>query len=406
MSLSHNEMRAFNTLNILNVIVREGAISRVRLSRRTGLSQSTVSKITSKCIDRGIIFETDRESSSLGRKPVMLKLNEKYRYYGVIDVNLWETTIALCDLEGTQIESKIIDTPVGEGEKFFDYASGILAEMVKKVTVPVAGISIILPCPVNCQEGLVYWNYSLGWDELDIRSFVGKHFDCEILVENDARAGALAEQWFAPEAKNQKDFIFFLVCSGVGTGIVISNRLYYGTNFLNGIFYIGSIEIEGNQDSPISAQSWENKSSNVGISQRYAELTGAKLEKNRDSQVREIIALARENDHAAIKALRESAEFLGFGIASLNNGLNPGRIIIGGDIAQAWDIISPTLLEKIRFHTPHRLIPFEEVIVPSSLTKPTIEGARAMILQMLFGGCDLVQYPYQTDVQEISKRFA
>src|SRR3972149_9797719 len=100
MSQAHKKLRAFNRSKVLKTIITSGPISRVRLAGLTGLNQSTVSKIVYQLIEEGQVFESHRDESQYGRKPVNLEINARYRIYGVIDITLWVTTLAVCDLNG------------------------------------------------------------------------------------------------------------------------------------------------------------------------------------------------------------------------------------------------------------------------------------------------------------------
>ncbi len=94
MAVNPKGLRVINRAEMLNLILTHGSITRVKLAKITGLNQSTVSKIVSQLIDEGLVYEASRDNSPMGRKPVNLKINAKYRIYGLIDVALWTTTLA------------------------------------------------------------------------------------------------------------------------------------------------------------------------------------------------------------------------------------------------------------------------------------------------------------------------
>jgi predicted NBD/HSP70 family sugar kinase len=215
---------------------------------------------------------------------------------------------------------------------------------------------------------------------------VQPYFDCPVFVENDARAGAVAELWFAEEARGLNDFIYVLVCEGVGSGTVIHRKLYTGARYLEGIFYSGSVDIEGELEAPSRGTNWEDRASYPGIVQRYCQLTGDTRQNDLESQANAIIDLAVDGDTRARKALRETAKWLGAGLANINNGLDPERIILAGHIVKAWKLIYPELLGQLRAGAPFPMEHLPDLIVPCSLDKPTEYGARALILQHMMGG--------------------
>ena len=149
MAVSPSGLRTINRAEILNIILTEGSVPRVKLSEYTGLNQSTISKITSQLVKQGIVYEAGRDKSPLGRKPVNLRINDKYRIYGLVDIALWTTTIAICDLSGKILEKKEIETIVGKPEKFLDTCAKTLSHLFRSFSIPIAGISVVIPCDCN-----------------------------------------------------------------------------------------------------------------------------------------------------------------------------------------------------------------------------------------------------------------
>ena len=385
MAVSPRGLRVINRAEMLNLILTHGSITRVKLSELTGLNQSTVSKIVSQLIDEGLVYEASRENSLMGRKPLNLKINAKYRIYGLIDVALWTTTLAVCDLSGKMLDHKEFKTTAGNAKDFFDHCSKELSRMIAPFSEPLAGVAVIVPSPLNSHTGFMYYNKTLQWKEVDVKGIIFRNLDCEVLVENDARAAALAELCFVDHVNELSNFVYILVCDGIGTGIVIDKQIYYGAHSLNGQFGAEVIKVNGRWENFSEESTWEENASDLGVTNRYCELTGTALEHDTEQLMQRIIDLAHSGDEQAIKALKETAHYLGVGIANINNGLDPERIVVSGKICQVWDLIFPVLLDQVKSQTNYQVVPLEELIIPSSLNSATFEGARALILQNLFG---------------------
>jgi N-acetylglucosamine repressor len=385
MAVSPRGLRVINRAEMLNLILTHGSITRVKLSELTGLNQSTVSKIVSQLIDEGLVYEASREDSPMGRKPLNLKINAKYRIYGLIDVALWTTTLAVCDLSGKMLDHKEFKTTAGDAEGFFDHCSKELSRMIAPFSESLAGVAVIVPSTLNSHIGFMYYNKTLQWKEVDVKGIIFRNLDCEVLVENDARAAALAELCFVDHVSELSNFVYILVCDGIGTGIVIGKQIYYGAHSLNGQFGAEVIKVNGRWEDFSEESTWEENASDLGVTNRYCELTGTAREHDTEQFMQWIIDLARSGDEHAIKALKETARYLGVGIANINNGLDPERIVVSGKICQVWDLIFPVLLDQVKSQTNYQVVPLEELIIPSSLNSATFEGARALILQNLFG---------------------
>ncbi len=383
---AHKKIRALNRSAVFNNIITHGPISRVKLSRITGLNQSTVSKITSELIGEGAIYEASRDdANALGRKPVNLKVSPGYRIYGSIDVTLRHATLSVCDLSGGVLSQQQIEIFPNDADKFFDLCATRLAEMVAEFTQPLAGVSVIVPAMLNSETGVIFWHNSLDWENVSCRKPVERHFECPVFVENDAKAGAIAELWFADEVKGLNDFVYILVCEGVGSGTVIHGKLYNGARFMDGIFYAGAVGIDRDYETPSMGTTWEDKASFKGIVDYYCELTGAPRQDDLGSQAVRLIDMAVEGDSAARRTLRETAKWLGAGLANINNGLDPERIILAGHLVKAWKLIYPELLDQLRSRAPHPMEHLPDLIVPCSLHNPTFSGARALVLQHMLG---------------------
>ena len=145
-----------------------------------------------------------------------------------------------------------------------------------------------------------------------------------------------------------------------------------------------SVTLQGEDFS--EKNTWENLASDFGTVTRYCELEDIPREQDNEVQMQRIIDLAKRGDYHATRALKETARYLGVGIANINNGLDPERIIVGGKVVQAWDIIFPEMIQQVESLTLYQVVPLRDLIIPSSLNCVTLEGARALILQDLFGG--------------------
>jgi predicted NBD/HSP70 family sugar kinase len=67
-----------------------------------------------------------------------------------------------------------------------------------------------------------------------------------------------------------------------------------------------------------------------------------------DFTIEDLIARARQNDSKALAAINSTARYLGMGLASIVNAVDPSRVYIGGEITDAWDLIEPHVREAIR----------------------------------------------------------
>ena len=118
-------IRQVNKSNVLKTIFVEESISRVELSRITGLRQTTISRIVRELIQGNLLCCDRPGEGDIGRKPMNFRINVSGRLIGIINISRFATSLAVCDLGGTIIKSKEIPTLVGKAEKFFSNVPGL-----------------------------------------------------------------------------------------------------------------------------------------------------------------------------------------------------------------------------------------------------------------------------------------
>jgi len=202
-----------------------------------------------------------------------------------------------------------------------------------------------------------------------------------VVIDNDANAVALAELWFGrPEVNDARDFILVLVAEGVGTGIIFDGQVYRGQRGAAGEF--GHMVIGRGAPVPCSCGSddcWEAFSSERAAIARYVKLSGAS---NKTSFI-EVVDHALGGEGHAKEALLETARQLGVGISNLIIGFSPEAVVVGGEIARAWDLIESALTETIE-HSVRRGLPSARIL-PSTLgERPTLRGALSLVLASKF----------------------
>jgi predicted NBD/HSP70 family sugar kinase len=203
-----------------------------------------------------------------------------------------------------------------------------------------------------------------------------------VVIDNDANAVALAELWFGrPEVNDARDFILVLVAEGVGTGIIFDGQVYRGQRGAAGEF--GHMVIGRGAPVPCSCGSddcWEAFSSERAAIARYLKLSGA--DETSISFV-DVVDRALGGEENAKAALVETARHLGVGISNLIIGFSPEAVVVGGEIARAWDLIESALTETIA-NSVRRGLPSARIL-PSTLGEnPTLRGALSLVLASKF----------------------
>jgi predicted NBD/HSP70 family sugar kinase len=377
-----NTIRDINRQIILNYIREQSPISRASIAHITELQRSTVSLIVDELIKANLVEEIYGESSG-GRPPQLLSLKTTDAVAIGVDLGKKKTIVGTSDLSGRLLEKQEFAT-----SRDFDETMNLIIEsaayFIEKNKGSIEGIGVSLPGLVESWEGRVVNIPHLNWRFPKIIEKLEEATGLPVKVENDTNAAALAELWLGrPEIRNVRDFVVVLIHEGIGTGIVFDGQLYRGKGGVAGEF--GHMTIGSNAPIACAAGNfdcWEAFASERSAIARYIENIGETIDGDKITFA-ELVEIALEGDQYAIKALKETAQYIGIGISNLVQGLSPEVTIVVGQIVKAWSLIAAEIhnsSEKVTcqgFPTTN--------VMPSTLGPyPTLMGAFSLVLANKF----------------------
>jgi predicted NBD/HSP70 family sugar kinase len=376
-----NTIRDINRQIVLNYIRERGPISRAEIAQETALQRSTVSLIVEELKSSGLIEEVSGESTG-GRPPILLSLRTADAVAIGVDLGTIRTIVATSDLAGRVLEQEEFPTDP-DARQTISRVIESAQKFIRKNHGTIEGIGVSLPGLVDQEAGTAVFIPHFKWRDLEVAEEIRSAVGLAVTADNDANAAALAELWFGrPEIREVRDFIMVLVEEGVGTGIVFDGQIYRGLNGAAGEF--GHMTI--GQDAPVacaagSHRCWEAFASERAALARYAKLKGcptaAKLDFGR------LVCLALEGEQEARLALKETAYYLGLGIANLIQGLSPEAVIVGGPIVRAWPLIAADVRAAVEESVCRGVLPAH--IIASTLgPEPTLMGALSLVLTAKF----------------------
>ena len=374
-----NTIRDINRQIVLNYVREREPISRAEIARETDLQRSTISAIVEDLTREGLIEEVGEGESTGGRRPTLLKLRAAGPIAVGVSLTPTLTTIAMSDLAG-----RVIDQ-----HEFFTDPHKTLNQVIDTVLEfkarygSIEGVGVSLPGLVDPSTGTALYIPYFPWRDLPVSELISTAVGLPVVIDNDANAVALAELWFGrPEVNDARDFILVLVAEGVGTGIIFDGQVYRGQRGAAGEF--GHMVIGAHAPVPCSCGSddcWEAFSSERAAIARYRKL--ARVSNKTAIGFKEVVQRALGGEGNAKAALVETARYLGVGISNLIIGFSPEAVVVGGEIARAWDLIESALTEAIE-HSVRRGLPSARIL-PSTLgDSPTLRGALSLVLASKF----------------------
>jgi predicted NBD/HSP70 family sugar kinase len=375
-----NTIRDINRQIVLNYVRERGPISRAEIAQETALQRSTVSLIVDELKGGGLIEEVSGESRG-GRPPILLSLRTADPVAIGVDLGTICTVVATSDLAGRVLEQEEFPTDP-DARKTMARVVECAREFVRRSGGTVEGVGVSLPGLVDQEMGTAAFIPHFKWRDWEVARELREALGLAVFVDNDANAAALAELWFGrPEIREVRDFIIVLVEEGVGTGIVFDGQVYRGRSGAAGEF--GHMTI--GHDAPVTCAAgsrgcWEAFSSQRAALARYEQSKGAGGER---VDFKQLVDLALEGDETARAALRETAHYLGVGIANLTQGLAPEAVIVGGPIVRAWPLIVGDIKAAVG-EGICRGLPPAQIIASTLGEQPTLMGALSLVLTTKF----------------------
>ncbi|HEX8190172.1 MAG TPA: ROK family transcriptional regulator [Pyrinomonadaceae bacterium] len=376
-------IRNINRQIVLNYVRERSPISRAEISHETELQRSTVSLIVDELKEQGLVEEIEGESTG-GRPPNLLRLRAAGPIALGVDIGTKQTMLATCDLAGRVIDRESFQTDADADatlEKVLDCAG----RLVKRGRgVEAVGVSV--PGLVEPERGNVIFIPQFKWRDWDVAKRLRQETGLPVRIDNDANATALAELWFGrPEIREVRDFVMVLVEEGLGTGLVFDGQVYHGEAGAAGEF--GHMTIGAGAPVACAAgnyECWEAFASERAALARYAQLSRRGDGGAGEEAFSRLVDSALGGEEAARSALVETGRYLGVGISNIIKGLSPRSVIVGGEIARAWPLISEELIKAVEEYSICRGMQSTRII-PSTLGEtPRLMGALSLVLSSKF----------------------
>ena len=384
--------REINRQIALNLIRAHQPISRADLARLMNVRRGVASLLVSELLSESLIFEGALgESVGRGRRPTFLYIDSRERCVIGVDIRATRTYILVTDLVGRQLgvvssfqTNRDVDVLIPE-----------LARRIKQILSDYKevgaceGVGVSVPGMVDPTKGRVVHAPTLSWHDVNLRDPLAAALGIPVQIENSGKACALAQLWATrSDVVASGNSVFVSVSDGVGVGIVVNGEVLRGRHNTAGEFGHVPLSIDGPKCSCGATGCWEAYVSNLATLSRYF---GRDLSdpRPRDSEeagfsVEDLIARARAGEAKALAALNSTARYLGLGLASIVNALDPARVYIGGEITTAWSLIEPIVRSALRERTLTEFGGATEIHVVPAEDHPRLRGAVALVAAPAF----------------------
>jgi predicted NBD/HSP70 family sugar kinase len=219
--------RGHNRSLVMQMLYREGQLSRADIARETGLTRVTISDLVADLIGENLVIEIgQREDSRPGKPATLLDLNRDA--FQIVGVDLSEYATfrgAVLDLDGKILSRAELPLAGSTGDEAEAKVVALVETLVGQTTRPILGIGVGSPGVVD-HAGVVLTAPNLGWTNRGLQSDLAARFSIPVVVINDANAATLAEHSFGAATS---DMMLVKVGHGVGSGLLLGGIPLFGS---------------------------------------------------------------------------------------------------------------------------------------------------------------------------------
>lgn len=334
-------LRPANQRRVVDLLRTRGDITQAELARETGLASATISNIVRHLSATGLV----QTVPGSGRRGTVVRFAPDAGLVAAIDFGHTHVAVALADFSGHVVAERrqaLVpdhdhhdDLPLAG-----DLLAGLLAERGHDLS-HVRTIGLGLPAPIR--DGVVRSSAILpGWVGINAVEVAQARFGCPVYVDNDANLGALAEHRVGV-AQGFDDIVYVKVSSGVGAGLILNGQIFRGAHGSAG--EIGHLTLD--EQGPVC------RCGSRGCLEAYASTSTAiaMMEAQLPEPTTEaLFAAAHEGNVAAQRLIEDAGLHVGWGLASIVNLVDPGIVVVGGEMARAGELLLDSARIGLRRH--------------------------------------------------------
>lgn len=376
-----------NRSRIMRHLYRNGVSSRAQIATALGLTPAAITKITAQLIEAHAIEETGDLDGKKNRRSIGLALDTAH--FHVIGVKFARSLVQIGVFDLTGNQSSLTTLPYVSNDTIGETIATVHStiEQLLHEDPTIAAIGMAVPGPYLRNNGHTAVVSSMqGWRAINFIDEFANSFTVPVFIEQDARAGVLANSLFDPNSNGEPNLAYYLVGEGVGLGVIDHGRIINGA--LGTATEIGhvSIDVNGKPCDCGNIGCLECYCSTPAIHQMLIDngtiVNGADSMSHTEA-CRALFALAHHGDEAALAMIRTIGTYIGYGCLIIFNTFNPHTIVIGDIVSEAGQ----PLLDEIKRTVRQRAIPeiYESTTIRLTTmpTDATVLGAAAVAINYL-----------------------
>jgi predicted NBD/HSP70 family sugar kinase len=356
---------------------REG-LSRQQLIAETGMSRGTLYSRLDTLTRLGLVYEAEALGATGGRRARRIRFEDRGRVVLVVDLGQTHARIAVTDLLGSEQRRADLPIAIADGA---EVVLGVVLDHAEKLVAAgsgerLVGVGFGVPSSVDPATGrLLHATAMPGWAADALVAAVPSRFAVPLLVENDARAGAMGES-----RSEDETLVYLKIATGIGCGIVVGGEALRGAGGLAGA--IGHVQVA----TPLPGPAPQCACGRLGCLAAHSsgralvERLGGRGVGAKD--IDSVIALVEAAAEPEVEAaLARAADVLGAALAPTVATLNPHRLVLGGPLG-AVPVVLDRVRAQVRAAVPEQIRPLVERSALGSRATP--RGLARLVVREVF----------------------
>ena len=371
-----SSLREANRLRVLRELRSAGPTPQADLARKTGLSPASISNIVTDAVAAGLVTVTD---AVRGRRVKLVSLSRTLGLGAGIAVDHRHLTVVVGDLSAELLHTSTAPIEVGaDPAAVLEAAARLTEEGVAAAAGPgerlvAVGLTVPAPVPPRGEAGTAS---APGWWQMLPAEWLTARFGVPASIDNEANAAALAE-WRWGAGRDCREVLYVQVGDGIGAGLILGGEMYRGSQGWAG--ELGHLVMVPN--GPLCRCG--NRGCLETIAAAPAIVATAREGCPQVTSLADTIDRALAGDAACRAALAKAASAVGAAIATAVTLLNPQRVVIGGLVMPAADIVLPVLRAAFEQAALPSLAGYTELVAGTLGGNAGAMGALALAAQEL-----------------------
>lgn len=371
---------------ILDVIRAAGTISRVELTRVTGLTAATVSTVVRRLIDDGLVVEAGRAESTGGKPRMLLQLEPTARYAVGVHLDHAGITYVVANLGGAVVARW--RRPGAGADDPRDVVARIAAEIattVDRIDVDPArlvGVGVVSPGPIASGTGMTLTPPVMQhWADFPLAEAIEDAVGLPVLLDNDATAAAVGEYWSGGIGTGTACAALYMG-TGIGAGIVVDGTVFRGRSSNAGEVGHVCVDLDGPRCWCGARGCVEAFAGPAAVVAHAAQVGLALPGRTVSEDFATLARAAARGDAAPMAILRESAEYVAVAAHTLANLLDLDTVVLTGPaFALAGSLYLPVVQERLAAGFFARGAHAVHVRISAHASEAAAVGGAALVLQ-------------------------